>query len=228
MTDDRWTTIDRYFEELLIGHDAPLEAALEASATAGLPSIAVSSVQGKLLSILAAAVGARRILELGTLGGYSGIWLARALPADGRLVTVEADPAHAAVARGSFARAGVAHLIDLRIGTALDVLAQLDAEAAAPFDFVFIDADKINYPQYLDWSVRLGREGTLIVADNVVRKGEIVDAQSGDAAVQAMRRFLVQMANDPRLMASAIQTVGVKGHDGFATALVRRRDGARR
>jgi predicted O-methyltransferase YrrM len=220
MTANPWTTVDRYLDERLIGPDEALEAALRASDAAGLPAIAVSATQGKLLFLLARAMGASRILELGTLGGYSGIWLARALPAGGQLVTIEADAKHADVARGNFARAGLAPLVDLRLGSALEVLAGLHAERVAPFDFVFIDADKVNYPEYLEWAIRLGREGTLIVADNIVRDGAIVDPDSPDAAVQAARRFLTRLGEDPRVTATAIQTVGHKGYDGFAAALV--------
>jgi predicted O-methyltransferase YrrM len=226
MTDARWTAVDRYLEDTLVGRDEALAGALAASGAAGLPSIAVSPTQGKLLSLLAGAMRARRILELGTLGGYSGIWLARALPPGGVLVTIEADPKHAEVARRNFERAGVSPRIDLRVGPALDVLARLETEAAPPFDFVFIDADKINYPQYLDWAIRLGREGTLIVADNVVRNGAVADAASADDAVRAMRKFLAQAAGDARVSTTVIQTVGVKGYDGVAVLLVRQgRDG---
>ena len=220
MTANPWTAVDDYLAETLVGRDAVLEAVLHASETAGLPAIAVSPTQGKLLFLLARAMGATRILELGTLAGYSGIWLARALPTGGRLVTIEADAKHADVARGNFARAGLAHLVDLQVGPALEVLARLQGEHVAAFDFVFIDADKVHYPEYLDWAIRLGREGTLIVADNVVRDGEIINAQSPDVDLQAMRRFLAQLAQDPRVTATAIQTVGHKGYDGFAAALV--------
>ena len=220
MTANHWSTVDSYLDETLVGRDAVLEAVLHASDAARLPAIAVSPTQGKLLFLLARAMGARRILELGTLAGYSGIWLARALPTGGRLVTIEADAKHADVARGNFARAGVAHLVDLQEGPALEVLAGLHADRVAAFDFVFIDADKVHYPEYLDWAIRLGREGTLIVADNVVRDGEVIDAQSPDPAVQAVRRFLARLAEDSRVTATAIQTVGHKGYDGFAAALV--------
>jgi predicted O-methyltransferase YrrM len=217
---DRWTAVDSYIDATLIGPDGDLDAVLEASTAAGLPAIAVSPSQGKLLFLLAKAIGARRILELGTLAGFSGIWLARALPPDGRLVTVEVDPAHASVARRSFEGAGVSKAVDLRIGAALDVLPRIAAEKSGPFDFVFIDADKGNYARYLDWAVRLSRPGSLIIVDNVVRDGEIIDAGSEDALVRGVRQFMAALENDPRVTATAIQTVGVKGYDGFAVILV--------
>jgi predicted O-methyltransferase YrrM len=220
MTQDRWTAVDRYIDGSLVKADVALDAVLEESAAAGLPAISVSPAQGKLLFVLARAMGARRILELGTLGGYSGIWLAHALPPGGRLVTIEVDPAHAAVARRSFERAGVSPLIDLRLGAALDVLPRLAAEGGAPFDLVFIDADKGNYAEYLDWAVRLCRPGSLIVADNVVRHGEVIDAASDDPGVQGIRRFITALEADTRVTATAIQTVGVKGYDGFAAIVV--------
>lgn len=217
-----WTAVDDYIGSVLLGTDPILRAALEASEAAGLPSIAVSPAQGRWLHIIAKAMGARRILELGTLGGYSAIWLARALPADGRLITVEASPAHADVARANLARAGLAECVDVRVGQALDVLPRLAAENEGPFDLVFIDADKVSYPQYLAWSVKLSRPGTLIVADNVIRDGAVIDAASTDPAVQAVRRFHEAVAADTRLSATAIQTVGVKGYDGLAFVLVNR------
>jgi predicted O-methyltransferase YrrM len=220
MTQERWTAVDRYLDDRLSGPDAVLDAVLDASAAAGLPTIAVSPSQGKLLFVLAKAVGARRILELGTLGGYSGTWLARALPADGLLVTVELDPAHADVARRSFERAGLAGVIDLRVGQALEILPQIGSEGLGPFDVVFIDADKEHYPEYLEWAIRLCRPGSLIVADNVVRKGAVIDADSKDPVVRGTRRFIEALATDGRVTATAIQTVGVKGYDGFAMILV--------
>jgi predicted O-methyltransferase YrrM len=212
--------VDRYLDDTIVGADAALEAALASSAAADLPAISVSPSQGKLLHVIAKAMGARRILELGTLGGYSAIWLARALPPGGRLVTIEADPKHADVARRNLERAGVAAVVDLRVGAALDVLPQVQAERSGPFDFVFIDADKANYPQYLDWAIRLSRPGSLIVADNVIRKGAVIEAGTSDTAVAAMRRMMAQLQSDPRVTATAIQTVGVKGYDGFAAILV--------
>jgi predicted O-methyltransferase YrrM len=220
MTQDRWTAVDAYIDDVVRASDEVLESVLKAGAAAGLPTIAVSPSQGKFLHILAKAIGAKRILELGTLGGYSAIWLARALPPEGKLVTVELDPAHAAIAQQSFVRAGVAGVIDLRVGAALDVLGRLEAERTALFDFVFIDADKGNYPEYFDRAVRLCRPGALIVADNVIRDGEVIDASSKDAAVIGVRRFMDRVAGNRRLTATALQTVGVKGYDGFAIVLV--------
>ncbi len=193
---------------------------MQTSAAAGLPPINISPPQGKLLYLLAKAMGARTILELGTLGGYSAIWLARALPAGGRLVTIELDAANADVARGNFLRAGCAGMVDLRVGPALEILPRIEAERLGPFDFVFIDADKVNYAEYLDWSINLARAGSVIVADNVVRRGAVVDATSTDQAVLGVRRFYAALDSDPRVSATAIQTVGVKGYDGFAVILV--------
>jgi len=217
---ERWTAVDAYISDTLIGADATLAHVLAASEAAGLPPIAVSPSQGKFLHILARSVRATRILELGTLGGYSGIWLARALPPDGRLVTVEVDPRHAEVARRSFERAGVTDRVDLRVGQALDVLVQLEAERTAPFDLVFIDADKGRYSEYLDWAVRLSRPGALILADNVVRDGAVIDGASTDTSVQGVRRFMNHVAADPRVTATTMQTVGAKGYDGLAIVLV--------
>lgn len=216
---DVWTAVDAYIDDAVGASDEILKSVLDASVAAALPAIAVSPSQGKFLFVLAKAIGARRILELGTLGGYSAIWLARALPPDGRLVTIELDPAHADVARRSFARAGVSEAVDLRVGSALDVLATLEAGATGPFDFVFIDADKGSYPEYLDRAIRLTRPGALIVADNVVRDGKVVDASSTDPNVIGVRRFMERLAKDPRLTATALQTVGAKGYDGFAIAV---------
>ncbi|OLB76001.1 MAG: methyltransferase [Actinobacteria bacterium 13_2_20CM_2_71_6] len=217
MTDqERWTAVDTYFTELLVPPDPALEAALAASAAAGLPPMQVSPSQGKLLMLLARLHGARRILEIGTLGGYSTIWLARALPEGGRVVTLEADPRYAEVARANVARAGLSDVVEVRVGPALATLAGLDG----PFDFVFIDADKANNPPYLEWSLKLSRPGSVIVADNVVRRGEVVDPASANPSVQGIRRFTELLAADPRVTATAIQTVGEKGYDGFALALV--------
>jgi predicted O-methyltransferase YrrM len=220
MSQEQWTRVDQYFNELLVRPDPKLEAALEASDAAGLPQIQVASNQGKFLMILARALGARRILEIGTLGGYSTIWLARALQPDGRLITLEAVPTHAKVARENIDRAGFAHNVEVRLGRALDTLPQLAAEGLGPFDFIFLDADKRTYPEYLGWCIKLSRRGTMIVADNVVRSGAVVDAASRDADVQGVRRFLELLSIDPRLSATAIQTVGVKGYDGIALALM--------
>lgn len=221
MSEKRWTEVDEYFENLLLPRDAVLDAALESSHVAGLPAISVTPGQGKFLALLAQARGARAILELGTLGGYSTIWLARALPAGGRLVTLEYEPRHAEVARRNLARAGVERVVDLRVGRALDTLPRLAEEGHGPFDFVFIDADKELYAEYFDWALRLSRSGTLIVADNVVRDGDVVDAESGDSRVQGIRRFNERVGREPRVSATAIQTVGGKGYDGFVIALVR-------
>jgi len=216
MAQDQWTAVDRYITDLFVPSDPALDAALEASAEAGLPAINVSPNQGKLLFLMAKMKGVRSILEIGTLGGYSTIWLARALPAGGRLVTLEVNAEYAAVARRSFARAGLADVIELQLGPALDTLPKL----AGPFDMIFIDADKQSYPDYLPWAVKLSRPGSLIVADNVVRSGAVIDANSADPAIQGMRRFNAALAAEPRLIATAIQTVGVKGYDGFAVIVV--------
>lgn len=217
---DTWTAVDRYVADLLVGRDDALDAALAASEAAGLPSIAVSPPQGKLLHLLARAAGARNILEIGTLGGYSTIWLARALPPGGRLVTLEYDPRHAEVARANVVRAGLGDVVDVRVGRAIDSLPQLAAEGRGPFDVIFIDADKIGYPAYLEWSLKLSKPGTMIIADNVVRNGAVADAASTDAAVQAVRRYNEMLAAEPRVSATIVQTVGSKGYDGLAIALV--------
>ena len=220
MTQEQWTAVERYLTDLLVAPDPALEAALQASMAADLPAIHVPSNLGKLLQLLARAQGARRILEMGTLGGYSTIWLARALPADGRLITLEADPHHADVARANIARAGLAQVVELRLGAALETLPQMVAEGAGPFDLIFIDADKPGYPDYLTWALKLARRGSLIVADNVVRAGAVIDAASADPQVQGVRRFLEMLTAEPRVSATAIQTVGSKKYDGFALALV--------
>ncbi|HEX8690871.1 MAG TPA: O-methyltransferase [Longimicrobium sp.] len=220
MNQELWTEVDRYIADLLVPPDPALEAALQASDAAGLPQIAVAPNQGMLLHLLARVQGAQSVLELGTLGGYSTIWLARALPAGGRLVTLEADPKHAEVARANFARAGLADVVDVRVGPALETLPQVEAEGLGPFDLTFIDADKANMPEYFAWALRLSRRGSLIVADNVVRDGAILDAGSDDPAVRGVRRFYEMAAAEPRVIATALQTVGVKGYDGFAIALV--------
>ena len=220
MTDARWTAVDRYLTDLLVPPDPALDAALVASEAAGLPAHQVSASEGKLLHLLARLVGARRILEIGTLVGYSTIWLARALPPDGRLVTLELDPRHADVARANLGRAGLGNVVDVRVGRAVESLRRLAADGSGPFDLVFIDADKETNPDYLAWALRLSRPGTVIVADNVVRGGAILDGASADPSVRGVRRFLELVAADPRLAATAIQTVGAKGWDGFAIALV--------
>jgi predicted O-methyltransferase YrrM len=220
MNPEKWTEVDRYFVDLLAPPDAVLEDALRASAAAGLPPINVAPNQGKLLQILAQMHGARNILEVGTLGGYSTIWLARALPAGGRLITLEADPKHAEVARANLSRAGLAGVVEVRLGRASDTLPQLAAEGRGPFDFIFIDADKPGYCEYFAWALKLSRKGTVIIADNVVRNGAVSDPASADATVQGIRRFNQLLAAERRVSATAVQTVGSKGYDGFAIAVV--------
>jgi predicted O-methyltransferase YrrM len=212
--------VDRYLSSLLAPHDPALEAALTSSHAAGLPEIQVSPTQGKLLHILAKLQNARAILEIGTLGGYSAIWFARALAAGGKLVTLEFDPKHAEVARANVARAGLADRVDIRIGAALETLPKIAAAKEGPFDLVFIDADKENNPHYFAWALKLTRPGSLIIIDNVVRSGTVLDAASADAAIQGTRKALDMMASEPRVIATALQTINLKGHDGFAIALV--------
>ncbi|MFJ6566699.1 O-methyltransferase [Streptomyces sp. NPDC091292] len=220
MTEQLWTDVDAYFTSSLSPADEALDAALRASDAAGLPRIAVAPNQGKLLHLLARIQGARRILEIGTLGGYSTIWLARALPADGRLISLEYDPAHADVARRNLAHAGLDTVAEVRTGAALDSLPVLEAEGAGPFDLVFIDADKVNNPHYLDWAVKLTAPGSVIVCDNVVRGGAVVDAASTDPGVRGTRALIERVAAHPKLSGTAIQTVGSKGYDGFVLARV--------
>lgn len=215
-----WNNVDDYFTTLLAPADDTLTAALRDSDTAGLPPIGVAPNQGKLLQLLAQIQGARRILEIGTLGGYSAIWLGRALPADGRLITLEYDAKHAEVARGNLARAGLDKIAEVRVGPALESLPKLADENPEPFDLVFIDADKVNNPHYVEWAVKLTRPGSLIVLDNVVRSGAVTDAGSTDPSVRGTRAALELMASHPKLSATAIQTVGSKGYDGFALARV--------
>jgi predicted O-methyltransferase YrrM len=218
--DERWVEVDAYVGEMLLGRDAALEAAVEASARAGLPAIAVSPPQGRFLNLLARVHGARSILELGTLGGYSTIWLARALPADGRLVTLELDPDYAAVAQANIVRAGLTDLVEQRVGAAADGLRSLIEEGAGPFDLVFIDADKQGTPEYFELSLQLVRPGGLIVVDNVVRDGALADPDTDDPRALGMRRFHELAAKQPRVEATTIQTVGSKGYDGFTMMLV--------
>lgn len=220
MNHEIWSAVDAYLCETLIIADAALSEALRESNAAGLPQHHVSPPHGKLLHLLVKLQGARRILEIGTLGGYSTIWLARALPPDGRLVTLEANPTYAAVAQTHIARAGLSHLVNIRVGNALETLPQLAHEGRAPFDFIFIDADKPNNPAYLEWALRLSRPGTVIIGDNVVRNGAVADATSGDPNVVGVRQFIELMAANPRLSATAVQTVGSKGFDGFSLAVV--------
>ena len=220
MVEDQWTEVDRYFSDSLIPIDPILESALEASVAAGLPAIAVLPTQGKLLQILAQIVGARSILEIGTLGGYSTIWLARALPPGGRLTTLELDPKHAKVAKLNVSRAGLEDLVDVRIGDALKTLPELSAARRAPFDMIFIDADKQHIPEYFEWALKLSRAGTLIIVDNVVRDGGVIDAHSTDPSIQGVRRFIELLRAKSGVSGTAIQTVGIKGYDGFAIMLV--------
>jgi predicted O-methyltransferase YrrM len=217
---DQWTAVDRYLADLLLPPDPVLEQALAASAAAGLPPINVAPNQGRLLELLARMVGARRILEIGTLGGYSTTWLGRALPPDGRLVTLEFEPRHAEVARANLDRAGLSDQVEIRLGRAIDSLAKLAGEGGAPFDLVFIDADKPSTADYLGWAVRLTRPGGVIIVDNVVRNGAVADTRSEDANAEGVRRGLEAIAAEPRLRSAAVQTVGVKGYDGFAIALL--------
>jgi predicted O-methyltransferase YrrM len=222
---ERWTAVDRYITDLLVPEDAALEAALRDSAAAGLPPIAVTPNQGKLLGLLARVQGAHTILELGTLGGYSTIWLARALPAGGRLVTLEAEAEYAELARANIARAGLAESVELRVGPALQTLPQLVAEGAGPFDLIFVDADKKNNPGYFEWSLKLSRPGTLIIVDNVVRGGAILDPDAddptlGNEGIRGIRRFFELLAAERGVDATAIQMVGSKGYDGFALMIV--------
>lgn len=212
----QWQAVDAYFNSQLLPADPALEHALRVSDAAGLPPIHVAPNQGKLLMLLAQTIGASRILEIGALGGYSTIWLARALPPDGRLITLEVDPKHAAVARENLAGAGLAEKVEIHLGQALDSLARLVAEQYPPFDFIFIDADKSNYPHYFEWALRLSRPGTLILADNVTRKGKVIDERCHDPDVVGMRAFFARVAAEPSVSATAIQTVGSKGYDGFA------------
>ena len=218
-SEELWAAVDRYITDLVVQPDPILEAALEACAEAGIPQISVSAAQGKLLHLLAKIRRANRILEIGTLAAYSTIWLARALPAGGRLVTLESDASHAAVARGNITRAGLDGVVDLRIGLALDTLPVLAAEGLE-FDLTFIDADKPNIPQYFEWALKLSRPGALIIVDNVVRDGAIIDDGSEDASVLGVRRLNEKLAVDKRVSATTIQTVGSKGYDGFTLAVV--------
>lgn len=215
----QWTAIDEFLTESLVPTDSILEAALEASAEAGLPEIQVTPCQGRFLQLLVRILGARKILEIGTLGGYSTIWLGRALPQGGQMITLEVDPHHAEVARANIARAGLAPIVDLRLGPALETLPKLAAENAGPFDFIFIDADKPGTPDYFLWALKLSRPGSLIIVDNVMRKGALLE-ETKDPAVLGMRRLLELLRAQKGLTATAIQTVGSKGHDGFAMVLV--------
>jgi predicted O-methyltransferase YrrM len=220
MNQERWDAVDEYIKNVVVRPDAALDAAMEANAAAGLPPISVSPSHGKFLFVLARTVGAKSILEIGTLGGYSTIWMARALAAGGRVVTLEADAKHAEVARANFVRAGVSDAVELRLGKALDTLPQVAADGRGPFDLVFIDADKANIPEYFRWALKLAHVGSLIIVDNVVRDGEVINAASSDPNIQGVRRFNELLAKESRVSATEIQTVGSKGYDGFAIAVV--------
>ncbi|MDA8311770.1 MAG: O-methyltransferase [Actinomycetota bacterium] len=222
MDDTIWQDVDRFFTGTLLPQDPVFEETLRAADDAGLPQIGVSPPQGMLLHVLVRAIGARRVLEIGTLAGYSTIWMARAVPAGGSVVTLELDSHHAEVARRNFSRAGVDGVVELRLGPALESLARIEEEGRGPFDLVFVDADKRTYPEYLRWALRLARPGTLVVVDNVVRDGKILEAGSQDPTTDGVRRALELMGEEPRLVGTAIQTVGSKGYDGFAVALVTR------
>lgn len=219
MSEEQWTAVDGYITEQLVPSDAALDAALASSAANGLPAINVAPNQGKLLHVLARAVDAKRILEVGTLGGYSTIWLARALAPGGKLITLEYDPKHADIARANIERAGLSHLVEIRLGKAIDTLPRIAAERGGAFDFVFIDADKPGNADYFAWAMKMTHIGSLIIVDNVVRKGGVIDP-AGDAQVQGARRLFEAMAKEPRVSATAVQTVGGKGYDGFAIAVV--------
>ena len=220
MSQEQWAAVDTYINSLVIAPDPALDAALAASVAAGLPPINVTPAQGKLLNLLARVQGARRILEIGTLAGYSTIWLARALPAGGRVITLESNPAHADLARANFARAGLDDRIDVRLGKALETLPRLAEEGERPFDFTFIDADRVNLAEYFGWALKLSRPGSLIIVDNVVRKGGVIDATSDDPNITGVRRFGARLAAEKGVSATMVQTVGAKGYDGFAIALV--------
>ncbi len=220
MSKELWTAVDQYLTDLLVKTDAALDAALDSSEEGGLPAISVSPCQGKLLHLLARLQGARNVLEIGTLGGYSAIWLARALPADGRLLTLEIDAKHADVARANLARAGVADRVEVRLGAALDLLPRIAQEQRQPFDLTFIDADKENNANYFAWALKLSRRGSLIVVDNVVRNGRIIESDNSDPSIQGVRRLNEMIAAEPRVSTTVIQTVGIKGYDGLAFAVV--------
>lgn len=219
MSQELWTAVDSYLCRTLVPSDEALDAALRASEDAKLPSIQVAPNQGKLLAILAQSIGARAILEVGTLGGYSTIWLARALPADGKLITLEIDPKHASVAQENITRAGLGGIVEVRLGSALETLPKAAAEGHI-FDFVFIDADKASTTEYFQWALKMSHPGSLIVVDNIVRKGGVTDPESTDASVKGIQRFIETFKDDPRVTMTGLQTVGSKGYDGFALALV--------
>ncbi|WP_312149636.1 O-methyltransferase [Paenibacillus odorifer] len=215
-----WDKVDQYITERLIPQDVVLEEVLVTNQQAGLPPFDVSPSQGKFLNLLVQMKGARRILEIGTLGGYSTIWMARALPSDGQIVTLELDPIHAQVAKANLSLAEVDHLVELRVGDALEQLSQMKQEGVEPFDFIFIDADKPNNPNYLKWALQFSQPGTVILGDNVIREGEVINENSEDARVVGVREFYDLLAEEPRISATAIQTVGSKGYDGFVLGIV--------
>jgi predicted O-methyltransferase YrrM len=217
---DQWTAVDDYFRGLFIPPDPALDTALESTVDAGMPTINVAPNEGKMLHLLVRSINARSILEIGTLGGYSTIWLGRALPPGGRLITLEIDPTHAEVARANIERAGLAERVEIRVGPAIEALPQLENEGAGPFDVVFIDADKASTPDYVAWALRLTKPGSMIIIDNVVRNGEVANGASTDADVVGIQRGLAALAEDPRVVTAALQTVGSKGYDGLAFALV--------
>jgi caffeoyl-CoA O-methyltransferase len=220
MSNEQWTAVDRYITDSLIPPDPILDGTLQAATDAGLLAMHVAPNQGKLLMILAQSIGARSILELGTLAGYSTIWLARALPPDGKLITLEADPKHAELAKSNIAKAGLDKMVEVRVGLALDTLPELAAEGHGPFDLVFIDADKVNTLPYFEWALKLTRRGSMIITDNVVRNGAVINATSDDKNVQGIQRYFAALASESRVTATAIQTVGSKGYDGLSIALV--------
>lgn len=222
MTQELWTSVDKYVTDTLFPPDAALDSALEASDAAGLPQIQVSAAQGRLLEIIARTQGARAILEIGTLGGYSTIWLARALPHGGKLVTLEVDPEHARIAVANIAHAGFADSVEMRVGNALETLPLLAQDGYGPFDLFFIDADKASIPAYFEWALRMSRPGSLIIVDNVVREGAVIDGKSDDASVRGVRKLNEMIAAERRVTATVLQTVGIKGYDGFAVILVTR------
>ena len=217
MTPETWTAVDRYITDRLLPPDTALDGAVQASTDAGLPAIAVSPAQGKFLPLLAQLIHARRVLEIGTLGGYSTIWLAKALSPGGRLITLEFDPKHATIARANLAKAGLSGVVDVRVGRAIDALPTLANDE--PFDLIFIDADKPSTPDYFEWAIKLSHPGSVIIVDNLVRGGRLID-EKGDEDIQGMRQFMDRLATDTRVNATALQTVGVKGYDGFAIAVV--------
>ncbi|GED57882.1 O-methyltransferase [Brevibacillus formosus] len=220
MNREQWTAVDHYFTDKLLEADSVLDTVLQENAAAGLPAIDVAPNQGKFLHLLARIQGARSILEIGTLGGYSTIWLARALPADGRLITLEYDPKHAEVAQSNITRAGLDQIVEVKVGLALDSLIQLHKENQGPFDFIFIDADKKGNPDYFQWALKLSRKGTVIITDNVVRSGQVVDETSTDPNIVGVRQFTEMVAKEQRVSGTVVQTVGSKGYDGFAIMLV--------